>query len=427
MAPPPNPRIYNSFIFFFLSFCCTRTRSSQPTADRRALGRRAARDGGQERPGLRLAAAQGARGRPARHRAARLRAARRARRARPRALRAPRRRGAGADRAPRAEKLREALALWRGPAAGDLAYEPFAQTEIARLEELRLAALEQRIDADLAAAATRSSSASSRRCVAEHPLRERLRSPADARALPLRPPGRGARGLPDGAARALGGARARARRGAEAARAGDPAARPGARPGEPDAPPAPRAVPAPDGRCSSSRGARRRSTRCSARRAARGVEPAARADRRGVVDRRPSSAPATAALADRRDELLAAGCRAHRRRSRRRRRARRRAPRLAGGRRPAAHRRGPRRSTARPRRARAGAVRRGACSSRRAAAPGAGPVVVPFGAAWHDWAALELGAWVARATGAPLRLIGAASDARARTAATRAACSPTPR
>jgi hypothetical protein len=39
-----------------------------------------------------------------------------------------------------------------------------------------------------------------------------------------------------------------------------------------------------------------------------------------------------------------------------------------------------------------------------------GPVVVPFGAAWHDWGALELGARVARATGAPLRLIGAASD-----------------
>ena len=41
-----------------------------------------------------------------------------------------------------------------------------------------------------------------------------------------------------------------------------------------------------------------------------------------------------------------------------------------------------------------------------------GPVVVPFGAAWHDWAALELGAWVARATGAPLRMIGAASAGR---------------
>jgi hypothetical protein len=39
-----------------------------------------------------------------------------------------------------------------------------------------------------------------------------------------------------------------------------------------------------------------------------------------------------------------------------------------------------------------------------------GPVVVPFGAANHDWAALELGAWAARATGSSLRLIGAGSD-----------------
>jgi DNA-binding SARP family transcriptional activator len=44
--------------------------------------------------------------------------------------------------------------------------------------------------------------------------------------------------------------------------------------------------------------------------------------------------------------------------------------------------------------------------------PRDGPVVVPFGAAEHDWAALELGAWFSRATGAPLRLIGAASDSR---------------
>ena len=38
-----------------------------------------------------------------------------------------------------------------------------------------------------------------------------------------------------------------------------------------------------------------------------------------------------------------------------------------------------------------------------------GAVIVPFGAGGHDWAALALGSWVARATGAPLRLIGAAS------------------
>ena len=49
-----------------------------------------------------------------------------------------------------ARKLRDALALWRGSPLADLAYEPFAQPEIARLEELRIAVLEQRIDADLA-------------------------------------------------------------------------------------------------------------------------------------------------------------------------------------------------------------------------------------------------------------------------------------
>ena len=46
--------------------------------------------------------------------------------------------------------LREALALWRGPALADFLYEPFAQTQIARLEELRTAVVEDRIEADLA-------------------------------------------------------------------------------------------------------------------------------------------------------------------------------------------------------------------------------------------------------------------------------------
>jgi K+:H+ antiporter len=44
-----------------------------------------------------------------------------------------------------------------------------------------------------------------------------------------------------------------------------------------------------------------------------------------------------------------------------------------------------------------------------AAGPGR-PVLVPFGGADHDWAALELGAWVASSRGAPLRLLGAAAD-----------------
>ena len=47
------------------------------------------------------------------------------------------------------ELLGSALGLWRGEPLADLAYEPFAQGEIARLEEARLAALEDRIDADL--------------------------------------------------------------------------------------------------------------------------------------------------------------------------------------------------------------------------------------------------------------------------------------
>jgi DNA-binding SARP family transcriptional activator len=45
--------------------------------------------------------------------------------------------------------LREALTLWRGPALADFLYEPFVQGEIARLEELRLVTLEERIEADL--------------------------------------------------------------------------------------------------------------------------------------------------------------------------------------------------------------------------------------------------------------------------------------
>jgi DNA-binding SARP family transcriptional activator len=47
--------------------------------------------------------------------------------------------------------LREALALWRGPALAEFTFEPFAQIHIARLEELRLQCLQDRIEADLAA------------------------------------------------------------------------------------------------------------------------------------------------------------------------------------------------------------------------------------------------------------------------------------
>ena len=120
-----------------------------------------------------------------------------------------------------ANKLRAALALWRGPALGDLAYEPFAQPEIARLEELRLVALEQRIESDLACGRHRELIGELEALVFEHPLRERLRCHLML-ALPVGAPSRGARGLPGGPPRALGGARPRARRGPAEARAGDP-------------------------------------------------------------------------------------------------------------------------------------------------------------------------------------------------------------
>ena len=47
------------------------------------------------------------------------------------------------------------------------------------------------------------------------------------------------------------------------------------------------------------------------------------------------------------------------------------------------------------------------------------PIMVPFGGAEHDWAALELGAWLAAATDAPLKLLGAVGDAEDRSRITR--------
>jgi YVTN family beta-propeller protein len=75
-----------------------------------------------------------------------------------------------------ARLLREALALWRGPPLADVAYEAFAQPEVARLEERRAAALEQRIDADLALGRHADLVAELEGLAAKHPLRERLRA-----------------------------------------------------------------------------------------------------------------------------------------------------------------------------------------------------------------------------------------------------------
>ena len=70
--------------------------------------------------------------------------------------------------------FREALGLWRGPPLADVAYEAFAQSDIARLGELRLVALEERIDADLALARHLELVPELEALVADHPLRERL-------------------------------------------------------------------------------------------------------------------------------------------------------------------------------------------------------------------------------------------------------------
>ena len=88
--------------------------------------------------------------------------------------------------------LRDALALWRGPALADLAYEPFAQAAIARLEELHLLAIERRIDADLVLGRHAQLVPELEALVGEHPAARSPPRAAHARALPRRPPGGGA-------------------------------------------------------------------------------------------------------------------------------------------------------------------------------------------------------------------------------------------
>jgi DNA-binding SARP family transcriptional activator len=311
-----------------------------------------------------------------------------------------------------AAKLREALSLWRGPALADLAYEPWVQAEIARLEELRSAALEARIDADLATGHHAQLIGELEGLVAEHPLRERLRcqlmlalyrSGRQAEALHAYRVGRGE--LSEELGLEPGGELNRLER---AILEHDPVLDLA-----PEPPSVARRAAAPD-----------RSLLIFPR-ALAGVEallslavPLAGSDPArelivacvvGVAE----VGAATAALADQADELRARGV----------------AVRTAAFSSPT-----PGEDVVRlaaqqhvdlvlmdagraPLEGQAGAVlERAPCDVALLVEAGgslqAGPVVVPFGAARHDWAALELGAWVARATEAPLRLIGAASDER---------------
>ena len=129
----------------------------------------------------------------------------------------------------RRARPREALALFRGDPLADVADEPFADAEIRRLEELRLAAAELAIDDDLAAGRHHELVGEIEALLADEPAARAAARPAHARALPLRPPGRGARGLPARAGarwsrRSASSRRAELRRPAR----GDPAPGPGA-------------------------------------------------------------------------------------------------------------------------------------------------------------------------------------------------------
>jgi predicted ATPase/DNA-binding SARP family transcriptional activator len=82
--------------------------------------------------------------------------------------------GARGDAAEAAARLGEGLALWHGDALADLADEPFAGVEARRLEELRLVAIEERIEADLDCGRHHELVAELEALLDEQPLRERL-------------------------------------------------------------------------------------------------------------------------------------------------------------------------------------------------------------------------------------------------------------
>src|SRR5215213_2347228 len=81
---------------------------------------------------------------------------------------------AAAEPAAAAESLHAAEALWDGRPLADLELEPFAQIDVERLEELRLAAVEGRIEADLALGRHLTVVPELETLVVEHPFRERF-------------------------------------------------------------------------------------------------------------------------------------------------------------------------------------------------------------------------------------------------------------
>ncbi|MGH8991387.1 MAG: BTAD domain-containing putative transcriptional regulator, partial [Acidimicrobiia bacterium] len=85
-----------------------------------------------------------------------------------------RREARAADLEAAARTLREALDLWRGPALADVASAPFARAEATRLEDTRLSALEDRVEADLACGRHIEVATELDALTRAHPLRERF-------------------------------------------------------------------------------------------------------------------------------------------------------------------------------------------------------------------------------------------------------------
>ena len=119
-------------------------------------------------------------------------------------------------------RLGEALELWRGPALADFAYERFAEVEARRLDELKLHAEEEWVDAELALGRAAGLVARLEEHVARAPLRERRHGQLMLALADGRPPGRRPRRLPVGAAAARDRARPRAERRAAPPGARDP-------------------------------------------------------------------------------------------------------------------------------------------------------------------------------------------------------------
>ncbi len=315
---------------------------------------------------------------------------------------------------PAASRLSEALALWRGPPLADLAYEQFAQPEIARLEEMRLAAMEQRIEADLALGRHAELVGELETLVGHHAFRERFRHQlmlalyrSDRQADALDAYQRARRELADG----LGLEPSESLKRLEAAilRQDPELALPAA---------AAQAAAAPAPVATAPEPARAVLVAPRALEDMEGLLTVAKPLAAGETGRElivasvvgaDELAGATTRLAELRDELLAHGL----------------SIRTAAFSSPAAGEDIARLASQEavdlvlmdsgdaPLGGEAASVlERAPCDValhvRASGGARQGAVVVPFGAGAHDWAALELGTWFARATGGPLRLVGAA-------------------